>query len=184
MVLVVSFISPPSLSTSFSPYSFPLTDNKTTRDPALPMLWVTWGLPHSHFRSASKQGGIWGRLSPLGSTLRIQLRGKERGLLSLLKIWAPPHPPKGPWCGWHPAASLVPTLARRVPGVSPATWSWGGCSDLHSGARDNPCRLPPHPFYLHPSNYATSPDPAFYPFYPGLSACSPKQAGLSRWRLL
>lgn len=90
------------------------------------------------------------------------------------------HSPYNRTLMWHPAASLKLTV--RTQGCLPATRSWGAVHILM--VRPERPLSPPHPFYLHPSNYATPPDPAFYPFYPGLSACSPKQAGLSRWRLL
>lgn len=146
MVLGVSFIPPPSHFTSFSPYSFPPTDNKTTEDPALPLLWVNWGLPRSGFRSASHQGGIWGRSGPLGSTLGIQLRGKERGQLSPLKIRAPtPHPPqKGPGVGGilqHPWYLPWPPgyRGRHQPHGA------GGAAQISTVGPETPLSSPPSP---------------------------------------
>lgn len=129
--------------------------------------------------SGGNMGQSLSGLGLLASMLGIQIVGREMGQIS------PPenqdsHSPYNGTLMWHPAASLVLTV--RTQGCLPATRSWGAVHILM--VRPERPLSPPHPFYLHPSNYATPPDPAFYPFYPGLSACSPKQAGLSRWRLL
>lgn len=124
--------------------------------------------------------GIWAKpfgSGSLASTL-LQLGERERDNSAPTKSGLPQPPQWGP----DVASRSIPHTYCVYPEMLPAIESWGAVHILV--VKPERPSSPPHPFYLHPSNYATPPDPAFYPFYPGLSACSPKQAGLSRWRLL
>lgn len=147
MVLVVSFISPPSLSTSFSPYSFPLTDNKTTRGSSSAHAVGNLGVATLTLQKCIPPGRNLGQTESTWIHTKDPAQREGEGVAQPLKIWAPaPHSSKGPWCGWHPAASLVPSLARRVPGVSPATWSWGAAQISTAGPETTPVVSPLTPF--------------------------------------